>query len=281
VSEVSDFFLTNVSTDLDASETSLSGALTVSTDLSRTWTLALGAGSVVRTADASERYSDRIPASKAQTSAEFVGNPQLAPERSNQADLWLDGSFERFAMHWGLFGRTINDYITIEATGLPKRLPLSPDIVYQYVNGDATFWGMDASFTAALSEVLTADAGIAYLYGQDTDLDEPVIGVAPFRTSLGLRYEERLGRYYVEGSVDLVVKQDRVSTSRGETASPGYQTGDVRAGVSLANGVTLRTGVLNVWNTDYHDHLNAKNPFLGIPVPEPGRVVFLDLVWSF
>jgi iron complex outermembrane receptor protein len=78
-----------------------------------------------------------------------------------------------------------------------------------------------------------------------------------------------------------VVKQDRVSISRGETATPGYQTGDVRAGVSLANGVTLRTGVLNVWDTDYHDHLNAKNPFLGIPVPEPGRVVFLDLVWSF
>jgi iron complex outermembrane receptor protein len=278
---VSSFFLTNVSTDLDASEVNLSGALTVSRDLTRNWTLALGAGTVVRTADASERYSDRIPASKAQTSAEFVGDPQLAPERSSQADVWLDGAFERFAVHGGLFARTITDYITIEETGLPKKLPLSPDIVYQYVNGDATFWGMDASFTAALNQVLTADVGAAYLWGKDKELNEPVIGVAPFKATLGLRYEEPLGRYYVEGSVGLVAKQDRASTSRGETASPGYQTGDVRAGVSLTNGVTLRTGVLNLWDTEYHDHLNAKNPFLGVPVPEPGRVVFIDMVWSF
>lgn len=281
VSEVSDFFLMNVATDLDASETNLSGALTVSTDLSSNWTLALSAGSAVRTADASERYSDRVPASKAQTSAEFVGNPQLSPERSNQADLWLDGSFERFAVHAGLFGRTIDDYITIEATGLPQRLPLSPPIVYQYVNGEAKFWGMDASFSVALNNVLTADAGLTYLWGKDTALNEPVIGVAPLRTSLGLRFEEPLGRYYVEGSLELVAKQDRVSSSRGETASPGYQTGDLRAGVSLTDGVTLRAGVLNIWDTDYHDHLNAKNPFLGVPVPEPGRVTFIDLVWSF
>ena len=56
------------------------------------WNLSLGVGSVVRTADALERYADRFPASKAQTSAEFVGNPNLDPERSTQADVWLDGA---------------------------------------------------------------------------------------------------------------------------------------------------------------------------------------------
>jgi iron complex outermembrane receptor protein len=149
------------------------------------------------------------------------------------------------------------------------------------VNGDADFWGIDASFSAALIEVLTADVGVTYLWGKDTSLDEPAIGVAPFKVRLGLRYEEPRSRYYVEGVVNLVGKQDRVSTSRGETATPGYVTGDIRGGVSVMNGVTLRAGVLNLWDTDYHNHLNAKNPFLGLPVPEPGRVAFLDLVWSF
>ncbi len=277
----SDFFLTNVGSDLDAAENNLSGAVTGSYDLSSNWTLALGLGSVVRTADASERYSDRIPASKAQMSAEFVGNPNLDPERSIQGDAWLDGRFERFALHVGVFGRKIYDYITIQATGLPKRLPLSPNTVFQYVNGKATFRGFEASGTAALNDVLTFDASLSYLHGNDDELNEPVIGVSPLRTSFGLRYEEAAGRFYTEGVLNLVAEQDQVSSSRGEIPTDGYQTVDVRAGFGLANGVTLRGGILNLLDEAYSDHLNAKNPFTGIPVAEPGTVVFLDLAWSF
>ena len=274
------YFLANVGTDLEESETNLSGALTVSRDLSRNWTISLGGGTAVRTADASERYSDRVPASKAQTAAEFMGNPQLAPERSNQVDLWLDGSFERFAVHVGAFARKIDDYITIEATGLTKLLPLSPNTVFQYVNGAATFRGLDASVTAVVTDVLTFDGGVTYLRGQDTELDEPALGVAPLRTSLGLRYEEPLGRFYVEGSVDLVAEQKRQARTRGETETPGHETGDIKAGYGLPNGVTIRAGVLNVWDENYTDHLNAKNPFTGIQIAEPGRVLFIDVAWS-
>ena len=276
----SDYFLENVGTDLDESETNLSGALTVSTDLTPNWTLALGGGTVVRTADASERYSDRVPASKAQMAAEFMGNPQLAPERSWQGDVWVDGSFERFAVHVGAFARKIDDYITIEATGLTKLLPLSPNTVFQYVNGEATFRGVDASVTAAVTEGLTFDAGVTYLRGQDTELAEPALGVAPFKTSFGLRYEEPLGRFYVEGSVNLVAEQKRNALTRGETETTGYGTGDVRAGYGLPNGVTIRAGILNVWDENYVDHLNAKNPFTGIQIAEPGRVLFVDVAWS-
>jgi iron complex outermembrane receptor protein len=214
-------------------------------------------------------------------SAEFVGNPNLDPERSVQGDAWLDGRFERFAVHVGLFGRKIYDYITIQPTDLPKRLPLSPDIVYQYVNGKATFRGFEASATAALSEVLTLDGSVSSLHGHDDELNEPAIGVSPLRTSFGLRYEEVAGRFYVEGVLNLVAEQDEVSTSRGEIPTDSYQTGDVRGGFGLTNGVTLRGGVLNLWNEQYSDHLNAKNPFTGVPVPEPGRVFFLDVAWSF
>ncbi len=277
----SDFFLTNVSSDLDAAENNLSGAVTGSYDLSSNWTLALGLGSVVRTADASERYSDRIPASKAQTSAEFIGNPNLDPERSIQGDAWLDGRFERFALHVGVFGRKIYDYITIQATGLPKRLPLSPNTVFQYVNGKATFRGFEASGTAALNSVLTLDASLSYLHGHDDELNEPAIGVSPLRTSFGLRYEEAAGRFYPEGVLNLVAEQNQVSSSRGEIPTDAYQTVDVRAGFGLANGVTLRGGILNLLDEAYSDHLNAKNPFTGVPVSEPGTVVFLDLAWSF
>ncbi len=279
----SDFFLQHLpaGVDLESSEANLSAAATASFDLEENWTLAFGLGSVVRTADASERYSDRIPASKAQMPAEFMGNPNLDPERSTQGDLWLDGRFENFALHVGAFTRKISDYITIEGTSLPKRLPLSPNTVFRYVNGDASFYGLDASLTAAVGELFTLDLRGSYLHGQDNLLNEPVIGVAPMRGSVGLRFEEALGRFYLEGVIHGVGEQARVSTSRGELPTDGYWTGDIRAGFGLANGVTLRGGILNVWDQQYHNHLNAKNPFTGVPVPEPGRVTFIDVAWSF
>lgn len=184
-------------------------------------------------------------------------------------------------LHFGAFARKIEDYVTIQATPLPKRLPLSPDVVFQYVNGEATFYGVDAAATVQLGEPFTLDAGGSYLRGQDDLLDEPALGVTPIHGSLGLRYEEAQGRFYVEGVVNGTGEQDRVSASRGELISDGYVTADLRAGFGLPNGVTLRGGVLNIADEHYHNHLNAKNPFTGVPVPEPGRVFFIDAVWSF
>ena len=84
----------------------------------------------------------------------------------------------------------------------------------------------------------------------------------------------------MEGSVNLVAEQKRNALTRGETETTGYETGDVRAGYGLPNGVTIRVGVLNVWDENYVDHLNAKNPFTGIQIAEPGRVLFVDVAWS-
>jgi iron complex outermembrane receptor protein len=281
--EVSDFFLTNnpAATDLDASESNMSGAVTASFAVSPSWVLALGVGSAVRTADASERYSDRVPASKAQFAAEFMGDPQLEPERSNQADLWVDGRYENVQVHLGAFARTIQDYVTIAPTSLPPRLPLSPPTVYQYVNGEATFYGVDGSAQVGLTGTLTASASGSYLWGRDDELDEPAFGVSPPEVALGLRFEEPQGRFYAEAIGTAVAEQDRVSTSRNEGVTPGYQILDLKGGVGLSSGVTLRAGVLNLFDEFYWDHLNARNPFTGQPVPEPGRVVFVDLAWAF
>lgn len=281
--EVSSFFLANnpSGTDVDASETHLSGAVTASFDVEPRWTLALGVGSAVRTADATERYSDRVPASKAQFAAEFMGDPQLDPERSTQADIWLDGRYTNLRLHLGAFARKIQDYITIAPTALPTRLPLSPPTVFQYINGEATFYGIDGSASVGITQGVTLSGSGSYLYGHDDELDEPAIGIAPLRGSVGLRYEEPMGRLYVEAIGTAVAEQDRVSISRNEGVTPGYQLVDLKAGFGLPNGVTLRGGVLNLFDEFYWDHLNARNPFTTQPIPEPGRVIFVDVAWAF
>jgi iron complex outermembrane receptor protein len=285
---VSTYFTTNnpSGSNLDASETNVSAAVTSSFDLDANWVLSLGVGSAVRTADASERYSDRIPATKAQFAAEFMGDPQLDPERSTQGDAWVDGRYENFLLHFGTFYRKVKDYITIvERTDLTNQLPLSvPPKVFQYINGDATFYGVDASATVGVTDEITTTVTGSYLRGQDDTLDEPAIGVAPLKGTLALRYEDPDGRFYTEAMGTAVGKQDRVAVSRNEGATPGYQTVDLRAGVGLSNGLTFRGGVLNVFDKYYYDHLNARNPFAlpdRLPVPEPGRVFFLDVAMAF
>ena len=267
--------------DLGATETNLSAAATLSLPLGTAWTASAGLGSVVRTADALERYADRFPASKAQTSAEFVGNPDLAPERSTQADLWLEGVYPRLRLNLNGFYRQMDDYITLEPTDLNKLLPLSPDVVYRYVNGEATFYGGEAAVAYAVFSGLTASVSASYLWGRDDTLDEPALGVSPLSAELGLRYETPGGRLFVEGGLRAVAEQDRVATTRGETPTDGYVTADLRGGVQIMRGVDLLVGVQNLTDESYVNHLNAKNPFTGVPIPEPGRVFFSSLSLSF
>lgn len=289
---ISDFFAANVGTNLSKSEVNVSSAVSLSVAASPRWTISLGAGSAVRTADATERYSDRTPASKAQISAEFMGNPDLAPERSSQADLWVEGHYPRVSLRSNVFARRVDNYITITPTepALTKLLPLSPDVVYTYVNGDASFWGVEGSAAIVLADPLLLDLGGSYLWGQDLLLDEPALGISPVELHAGLRYEEVGGLFYGEGLTRYVGKQNRVATTRGElttnqTASilptGDYATFDLRGGVRPLPGLEFRFGVLNLTNVLYANHLNAKNPFSGTPVPEPGRVFFFDAAYSF
>ncbi|QXD15319.1 TonB-dependent receptor [Rhodocaloribacter litoris] len=263
--------------DLTQTEANLSGALTLALRPHPAWTVSLGAGSVVRTADALERYADRFPASKAQTSAEFVGNPTLDPERSTQVDLWLEGTYPRVSASLNVFARRMDDYITLEATDIPPLLPLSPPIVYRYVNGEATFYGGEAAVAVRLLEALTLSAGAHYLWGRDETLDEPALGVTPLTARLGLRYDAPGGRFFAEATTHLVGKQTRVAVTRGEQPTDGYTTADVRLGLRLLRDASLLLGVNNVFDAYYVNHLNAANPFTRQRIPEPGRVLFASV----
>ncbi len=286
---VSDFFKENVSTNLDHTETNLNGALTLSANPGENWVISAGVGSAVRTADATERYSDRIPASKAQTSAEFVGNPGLDPERSTQFDLWIESHYPKWALSFNAFTRHMEDYITIRATDLPKRLPLSPNTVYQYRNGEATFKGFETSLAYRFIPELKTEVSARYLWGKDKTVDEPALGVSPFGVDSKLRYESLNGNIFVEGVLHIVSEQDRVATSRGESPTDGYTTLDLKGGAYFLDNFSLQFGVNNIFGTQYVNHLNANNPFTGIPmaeysgqrIPEPGRVIFVDLSYAF
>ena len=158
--------------------------------------------------------------------------------------------------------------------------------MYQYINGDATFYGLDTHVAVGVTPEVTLNATGSYLYGQDDELDEPAIGVAPFQGSFGARYEDPMGRFYVEATETLVGPQTRVSQLEPQRSSDG-RLPDARFASeawALPNSITLRGGVLNVFDKYYYNHLNARNPFAlpdRLPVPEPGRIFFVDVGVTF
>ncbi len=275
------FYLSATDDGLDDSETNLSAALTVSKPLSRHWLLSIGAGSVVRTADANERFSDHIPSSKSQMAAEFVGNPTLNPERSTQADLWLEATYSKFSFNANLFARKMNDYITLESTGLSPELALSPPTVFGYINGDASFLGFEAAARYQATETLSLLTTVTYLRGEDDTLDEPALGIAPFGIEAGFRFDSKSGAFFLESAIHVVAEQTRVATTRGEIATDGYLTADISGGVRVLQNMELRAGIVNLLDESYINHLNSKNPFTGQPLPEPGRVLFTNLSYAF
>jgi len=277
----SQFFLDNVSTDLNSTETNLNAALILESYLNRNWIISLGVGTAVRTADASERYSDRFPSSKAQMSAEFMGNPNLNPERSNQVDLWIESNYERLSLNFNLFARKVNDYITLQATDFPKKLPLSPPTVFQYVNGEADFWGFEAGGVFQIVPSLSLQLNAAYLWGENTMLNEPILGITPFKFDAGLKYQSPDNLFYIEGVVRSVSSQNRVAVTLGETPTESYVTADIKSSITLMEQFQLSVGILNLTDVNYANHLNAKNPFTGKRVPEPGRVFYTSISFLF
>jgi len=283
-------FLDNTGTteaDMDRQDTRLSGALTASVPLATQWSLSLGVGSVVRPPTALERYAHQFPANKSQTSAEFLGTPSLAPERSTQADLWIEGTGEHWTLSVNGFARHLDDYITFEpAPNVDPILPLSPPTVFRYVNGTAKFVGGEVSAAVSPVPPLTLSAAGSILWGRDETLDEPAFGVAPPSATLGVRWSpsvklSRVSEVYVDGAVNLAAEQDRVARSRNESATDGYTTVDLRVGAQVLGRVNLKVGVQNLFDVAYTNHLNAKNPFSGARIPEPGRVVSTTLTVEF
>jgi len=287
VNTPTDGFLQNVEpgTDLQQNDVMLNGSVTASLPLSKRWRLSLGAGSVARPADATERYAERFPSSKSQMSAEFLGTPSLNPERSTQADLWLDGGGRGWSLSINGFARRIDDYITFERTNGTPVLPMSP-AVFRYTNGEATFVGSEVSASAAPLHTVRLRASGSLLWGRDETLDEPAFGVAPPSATLGLRWTPPVGvrllsDVYLDGALHLTAEQDRVAATRGEALTDGYTTVNLQVGTQVLHRIEVTAGVENLLDVTYTNHLNAKNPFSGAQLPEPGRVFTTNLSIRF
>ncbi len=282
---LSPFFLANTAPDSlhEKGESHLSAAISSIIDLGDHWSLSLGAGRAVRTATVLERWSDRFPSTRFQLAAELMGNPALEPEQSLELNLGGRASYGDLLIEIETFYRRIDDYITVVPDPtLPKRLPLSPPVVFRYVNGsEATFYGGELLLRQRLGDRVSWRGSLAYVRGHDRALDEPVLGVAPLSGEVGVRFHTVERRLWIDLASRFAGRQERVATSRFEQETPGWAIYNLSAGFELARGWKLTAAVENLTDHAYAEHLNSPNPFTRERIPEIGRNLRLGLAVDF
>jgi iron complex outermembrane receptor protein len=280
------FFLENTTGSLHQNEYNVSFSAGGIYQMEPGAELTFGAGRSVRTANALERYSDRFPSSEFETANEFLGDPAIQPEIGYEGDLGLRLRFGKVQSQVGGFYRTIDRFITaVPAPGLPKFLPLDPNGVYRYVNGDhANYSGVDYSLRLPVTSNLELSSEGSYIRAEEVDrslsslgVDEPLYGIPPLEAIQRVRYTTWHGRVWGQFSERSVANQDRVSYTRNEITTPGFSTFGVKTAAQLPRNAMLYFGVDNLGDKYYSEHLSSLNPYTGQPVPELGRTYYASL----
>lgn len=228
-------------------------------------------GSAKRSGSMTERFINYFPVG--QDAYELLGNPNIKPETNNQADFNLSYKSVKTIVSLDIFASVINQYIsaTID-TSLTPRFPTSPG-VRRFVNIDKAFkTGFEVSWKQSLTTQIQQRLSVAYTYGQNTVIDEPLPEIAPmdFRYSLsGSFFKDKL-----RPSINLrhVLSQERTSAEFGEKKSPAFTLADITVSWKFNKVLSATAGVQNLFDVAYYEHLNR--PISGTtpkPIYAPGR----------
>lgn len=210
----------------------------------------------------------------------------MQPERTMQLDAGLNYRSQRFDAWLSVYDGRIDDYIlfTYSAGGM-----MGPSS--RATNVDATIRGAEAGVEYRPLDELKLAATLAHAWGEDRDSGAPLPQMPPLELRATATWDA--GDWSLGVLWRLVDAQDRVAIGQGNvvgqdiTASKGFGTLAINGAVRLGEYFRLSTGIDNLFDRDYAEHLNlAGNADFGYPaeqvrILEPGRSVWLKLDFSY
>jgi iron complex outermembrane recepter protein len=267
--------------------------------LSEAWKISLGLGRGVRPPDLSERYIQFLATGFDRY--DYLGNPELKPEKNYQADLMFEYSDESFHFFTNIFRAGIHDFIAWQFLPPAVARPQSMGApgVKQFRNiKRAVFYGFEAGLSSQPARGLNASlsAGYTYAYfpeiekiilvnaqaiGTETLYNDPVPEIPALESQLAIAYlffGDKL-----EPSLELraVAPQNFISHASYEESTPGYVIAGVAISWKPIKQVHFMAGVNNLFNKAYYEHLNRRIIGEGGNFYEAGRSVFMNLKISF
>lgn len=267
----------------DQSEVNLSGNISYQYRYGRTrFQFSLGRG--VRTASIVERYINHFNVNF--DPFEYVGNPYLNPEINHQLEFSMDQQFDHIVLGATIFYSFLTDYITaVVDESIPRKYMPTTEPVFakRFINvDDALQTGFEVYANVNFSEALSLLTDLSYTYGQNKVLDEPLPQIAPLTGHISLNYDR--DKFWLNMKSRLVAEQNRIAGTFGETRAPGFVTFDLSGGFTPLGNLSVGAAVLNIFNTDYYEHLNfsyRNSNVLSGRIHEPGRNFTIYVQYSF
>ena len=187
---------------------------------------------------------------------------QLRPERSLAMEVGAKWQASRVATALALFRTNLFDLIDRRRLATPPvGLPFpGEDRYYQRTNvGEAYIRGLEAEAEWSMRPGTTVFGHLAYAFGQNTTINEPVRRIPPLNGLVGVRHTGA-GGWWLQGTWQAAGLQDRLAAGDRDDhripagGTPGWQVVDVFAGRPIGQRLTVSVGALNLFNEAYRTH---------------------------
>jgi hemoglobin/transferrin/lactoferrin receptor protein len=239
-----------------------------------------------------------------------VGNPNLEPESGINFDSSVKFRNKRFSASATYFNNTYKNFLATAPAFDSRNCPVfivrpgtvydanncvivssppgpAPVRVFQTQNIDrARIQGFEAEFDAPIKislGYLTPYGNFSYLRGDNTETDQPLNFISPFRTNVGVRWQNLGKAYFFDYNARVVGEQKRLSDSfllpvnQGGNGGPeaGFVTHNVSGGYYFRRerfNVGINLGVSNLSDRAYSEQF--------VFSPARGRSFTIGTTWD-
>jgi outer membrane receptor protein involved in Fe transport len=219
----------------------------------------------------------------------IVGNPNLKAESGINFDASVKIRTSRFASGFTYFNNYYENFLStvtaLDRNGIPVTIPrgnLPPIPVSQTQNiARARIQGFEAEFEAPVRisfGLLTPNGNFSYLRGDNLTTGTPLDFISPYRTNIGVRWQNFGKNYFADYTARIVGKQNRLSpaflTSNGG-AEPGFVTHNLSGGYYFRRerfNFSVNVGVSNLFNRLYREQF--------VFAPARGRSFTIGTSWE-
>lgn len=273
-----------------AASTGMGMAVTTSADASRSSTLPAGFVRYERDLASSpatfyagighaERFPDYWELFGQHVAASTAAFADTRTERTTQLDIGMQYHDPKLRAWISAYLGVVDDFILLHyGQGMMASSYAS--------NVNARIAGGEAGMSYAFSPRWSADASVAYAYGENRSDRRPLPQMPPLQARFGLNYDT--GVWSTGALWRVATAQHRVAPGEGNIvgqdlgSTGGFAVFSLNGAYRLGSHVTLSAGIDNLFNRTYAEHVNAATVGLvgyanTLRVNEPGRTVWLKL----
>jgi iron complex outermembrane receptor protein len=284
----------NTNTSSTFNNVSFSAGFTWHINENNSLLFSLGRG--VRSPDMTERFIILLPVSY--DPYDYLGNPQLKPEINYEADLGYNLIHKKAgSVSFSVFYSYVKNYILGEMVPPSEVPPQTRGVlgVKRFVNIDnARLSGFELSYASPVSYPWFLRFNAAYTFGINPEAvqyvrengevvgeeiieNDPLNEIPPLEANLMFGYGFFNKKLVPELDFRMVAAQNKVSVANYEQITPGFMTVDFILTYHYSEYLSVYTGITNLTNTNYYEHLNRRIIGSKSPLLEPGRMFYLNL----